>query len=158
MEKQRLAHLLRGAAALEQVLDRRQRRVGQRDQEVGADEDVELGRVEPPDRLVEHREVQDDEQVLGVLVDLRPLVARQDVLVVERVEVEVLLEPGAVDRRRALDVDPAQTVVLDDLDVGLGGRRWSALPSARARAERLRRGLGRLGIASERVVQRGHLR
>ena len=100
----------RGAAALEQVLDRRERLVRQRDEEVGADEDVELGGVEPPDRLVEAREVQDDEQVVVVLVDLRALVARGDVLVVERVEVEVLLEPGAVDRARALDVDPAQAV------------------------------------------------
>src|SRR5687767_15424181 len=46
----------------------------------------------PPDRLVVHREVEHDEEVLGVLVDLRALVARGDVLVVERVEVEVLLE------------------------------------------------------------------
>jgi hypothetical protein len=52
--------------------------------------------------------VQDDEQVVVVFVDLRALVAREDVLVVERVELEVLLEPGAVDRPGALDVDPAQ--------------------------------------------------
>ena len=78
---------------------------------VGADEDVELGRVEPADLLVVAREVQDDEQVVVVLVHLRALVARVDVLVVERVEVEVLLEPGAVDLARALDVDPAQAAV-----------------------------------------------
>ena len=72
-----------------------------------------------PDRLVEHREVQDDEEVVVVLVDLRALVARGDVLVVEGVELEVLLEPGAVDRAGPLDVDPAQPVGLDDLDVGL---------------------------------------
>ena len=106
---------------------------GQRDQEVGPDEDVELGRVEAPDRLVEDREVQDDEQVVVVLVDLRPLVARADVLVVERVEVEVLLEPGPVDRRGALDVDPAQAAVLDDLDARLVGAR-------RARCRRPARG------------------
>src|ERR671914_1852861 len=108
LREQRLAHLLGGAAALEQVLDRRQRRVRQRDQVVGPDEHVELARVEPPDRLVEHREVENDEQVVGVLVDLRPLVARQDVLVVERVELEVLLEPRLVEWARTLDVDPAQ--------------------------------------------------
>jgi hypothetical protein len=34
-------------------------------------------------------------------------------------ELEVLLEPGLVDGGRPLDVDPAQAVVLDDLDVGL---------------------------------------
>src|SRR2546423_727897 len=39
---------------------------------------------------------------------------------------------------------------------GSAGACWRALPSARARAERLSRGLGRLGIVSERVVQRGH--
>ena len=119
LENSSLAHLLVGAAALEQVLDRLQRHVRQRDEEVGPDEHVELARVQPPDLLVEHREVQDDEQVVVVLVDLRPLVARQDVLVVERVELEVLLEPGAVERAGALDVDPAQAAVLDDLYVRL---------------------------------------
>ena len=122
LREELLAHLLVRAAALEQVLDRGDGRVRQRDQEVRPDEDVELGRVQAADRLVEHREVQDDEQVVVVLVDLRALVAREDVLVVERVEVEVLLEPGAVDRPRALDVQPAQAFELDDLDVGLGGR------------------------------------
>jgi hypothetical protein len=105
-----------GATALEQVLDRRDRRVRQRDQEVGPDEDVELGRVQPADGLVEDREVQDDEQVVLVLVDLRALVAREDVLVVERVELEALLQPRAVDLARALDVDPAEAGGLDDLD------------------------------------------
>src|SRR5262245_40339215 len=40
---------------------------------------------------------------------------------------------------------------------GSWGACWSALPSARARAERRSLGLGRLGIASKRVVQRGHI-
>ena len=111
-----LAQLLVRPAALEQVLDRLQRLVGQRDQVVRADEEVELGGVEPGDRLVVAREVQDDEQVVVVLVDLRALVAREDVLVVERVELEALLEPGAVDLARALDVDPAEAGGLDDLD------------------------------------------
>ena len=79
----------------------------------GPDEEVELARVQPPDLLVEDREVQDDEQVVGVLVDLRPLVARHDVLEVERVEVEVLGEPGALEHRRLLDVQPAQAGVGD---------------------------------------------
>ena len=73
-----------------------------------------------PTRLVEDREVQDDEEVVVVLVDLRALVAREDVLVVERVELEVLLEPGALGGAGALDVDPAQAAPLDDLDLGLG--------------------------------------
>jgi hypothetical protein len=83
--------------------------------------------------------VQDDEEVVVVLVDLRALVAAVDVLVVERVEVEVLLQPRAVDRARALDVDPAQLAAvlrreLDDLDVGtLGLRRACDDPAARPR-------------------------
>ena len=96
-----LADLLVGAAALEQVLDRLQRLVRQRDDEVGADEQVQLARVQAPDLLVEDREVQDDEQVVRVLVDLRPLVAGHDVLEVERVEVEVLGQPGALEADRA---------------------------------------------------------
>jgi hypothetical protein len=34
-------------------------------------------------------------------------------------ELEVLLEPALLERTGALDVDPAQALVLDDLDVGL---------------------------------------
>ena len=106
--EQVLAQLVVGAAALEEVLERLDRLVGHRDEEVGADEDVDLGRVEAVDALVVDREVQDDEQVALVLVDLRALVAREDVLVVERVEVEVLFQPRAVGLPRALDVDPAR--------------------------------------------------
>ena len=94
-------------------------RFGQRDEEVGTHEDVQLGGVEAAHGLVEHREVQDDEEVLGVLVDLRALVARGHVLVVERMELEVLLEPRAVDRAGPLDVDPPQPMGLDGLYVGL---------------------------------------
>jgi hypothetical protein len=67
--------------------------------------------------------VENDEEVVVVLVDLRALVARADVLVVERVELEVLLEPGAVDRPGALDVDPAKAVALDGLYARLSLRR-----------------------------------
>jgi hypothetical protein len=50
------------------------------------------------------------------------------------VEVEVLLEPGAVDLPRALDVDPAQAVGLDDLDVrGVRLDRGRDAVAARAR-------------------------
>jgi hypothetical protein len=38
-------------------------------------------------------------------------------------ELEVLLEPGAVKRPGSLDVDPAKAVVLDYLDVGLSRSR-----------------------------------
>ncbi len=83
--------------------------------------------VQAADLLVEHREVEDDEEVVVVDVDLRALVARADVLVVERVELEVLLEPRLVDGPGTLDVDPAQAFALDDLYVrlsaGLSGVR-----------------------------------
>src|SRR5262249_55219309 len=62
------------------------------------------------------REVQDDEQVVVVDVDLRTLVAGEDVLEVEGVEVEVLLEPASLEVSRPLDVDPAQAGRVDLLD------------------------------------------
>src|SRR3954469_8924656 len=117
--EQRLPQRLVGPAALEQVLERLQALVGDRDQVVGADEHVDLGGVEPADHLVVAREVENDEQVVVVLVDLRALVAREHVLVVERMEVEVLLQPRLVGAARALDVDPAEARGLDDLDVWL---------------------------------------
>jgi hypothetical protein len=133
--EQGLAQLLVRPQALEQVLDRLQRLVGDRDQVVGPDEDVDLGCVQASDRAVVAREVQDDEEVVVVLVDLGPLVARADVLVVERMEVVALGEPGEVDLPRALDVDPAKAGCLDDLDarlVALGGE----LSAGRARTRR----------------------
>src|SRR4051794_31629451 len=128
--EQLLAQVLARAAALEEVLERLDGLVGQRDDVVGPDEDVELGRVQAPDRLVVGREVQDYEQVVVVLVDLGALVAAEDVLVVERVEVEVLFQPGAVCGPGALDVDPAQRLAvaggeLDDLDVGTLRLGWT---------------------------------
>src|SRR4051794_1795924 len=129
-----LAQLLVGAAALEQVLDRLQGLVRERDEEVGADEEVELGCVQPRHRLVVAREVQDDEEVVVVLVDLRALVAREHVLVVEGMELEALLEPRAVGRPRALDVVPAEAGGLDDLDARLLALRCARRLEAAARA------------------------
>jgi hypothetical protein len=59
--------------------------------------------------------VQDDEQVVRVFVQLRPLVARHDVLDVEGVKVEVLGEPGTFETRRLLDLQPAQIAVGEGL-------------------------------------------
>ena len=144
--EQALAQLLARPHAVEQVGDRLQVLVGQRDQVVGADEDVDLGGVQARDGLVVAREVQHDEHVVVVLVDLRALVAREDVLVVERVEVEALLEPGLVGRPRALDVDPAQPRRLDDLGAGLLAlRRGRDRLRARARAATTDPGLGQVG-------------
>ncbi len=61
--------------------------------------------------------MQHDEDVVVVLVELRALVAREDVLVVERVEIEVLFQPIPVGRARRFDVDPADARRLDDLGV-----------------------------------------
>src|SRR5207244_2065756 len=73
-------------AAAEEARDRQQLDRRQRDQVVGPDEDVELGGIQALDRAVVDREVQDAEEValVGVVVDLRALALRHDVLDVER--------------------------------------------------------------------------
>ena len=153
----RLAEVLLLAVALEHRRQRRERDVRQRDQVVGAHEQVELGGQDPAGLLLEQRELEDDEDVVVVLVELGAVVARVDVLVVERVEVEVRLEPVAVGRPRRLDVDPADAGRLDDVGRGDIGRRrsrrsgsWAAAAGSRAAAA------GRRGSArrhrSRRVV------
>ena len=84
----------------------------------GPDEEVELAGAEPAGGGIEDGEVEDDEEVVVVDVDLRPLVAREHVLEVEGVELEVLLQPLALERARPLDVDPAQAGGVDLLDSG----------------------------------------
>src|SRR5207253_11329201 len=96
------------------------------------DEEVELRRVQALDRLVVDGEVEDDEQVavLGVLVDLRPLAPREDVLDVERVPAVALgQEPRFLGRRR-VEMNPGQPVraLLGDPRL----RRWKSLPCGRA--------------------------
>jgi hypothetical protein len=59
--------------------------------------------------------MQDDEDVVVVLVELRAVVARVDVLVVEGLELEVGLQPVPIGGPRRLDLDPADTGRLDDL-------------------------------------------
>ena len=86
------SQLLVALAAAEEPRDGKELDVRERDQEVRAEEDVELGRVQPLDALVVDREVEDDEEVARVLVDLRPLALREDVLDVELVEAEALGE------------------------------------------------------------------
>ena len=75
----------------------------ERDEVVGADEDVELGGVQALDRPVVDREVEDGEEValVGVVVDLRPLALRHDVLDVERMPAEALGELLRALERRA---------------------------------------------------------
>jgi len=96
--------------------------------------------------------VQDDEQVVVVDVDLRPLVAREDVLEVEGVELEVLFQPGALERASLLDVDPAQAICSTR---GACGSACGAASSWSRRAARRSLGFGRFGIArADRLV--GH--
>src|SRR5205085_6886916 len=95
-------------AAAEQPRNREELDVRDRHEVVRPEEDVELGGVQPLDRLVVAREVEDREEVVGVVVDLRPLAAREDVLTVERMPIEPLGELAddvAVD---GLQVDPAE--------------------------------------------------
>ena len=91
-------------------VDREQLDVRERDEEVGAEEEVELGRVQPLDRLVVAGEVEHAEEVLGVLVDLRPLALREDVLEVERVPAEALGELVRLVGVGRVEVDPGQAV------------------------------------------------
>ncbi len=94
---------------LEHRGERRQVLVGQGDQEVRPHEDVHLRREQAVLRLVEHREVENDEQVVIVGVQLGALVARRDVLDGERVEAELPLQPLAIRLTRVLEVQPADT-------------------------------------------------
>ena len=106
--------------APEEVGDREELGVGERDQEVLAQEDVELGGVQAADALVVEGEVQDDEEVLGVLVDLRPLPLGEHVLDVELVEAEALGEKRDLERAGPLGVDSGQPVSGELGDARLG--------------------------------------
>ena len=85
-----VAKLLILLQAREQARDRQQLDVRDRDQVVGADEEVELAGVQALDVLVVRREVEDAEEVavVDVVVDLRALPLREDVLDVERMPPE----------------------------------------------------------------------
>ena len=103
--------------------------VRERDQESWPDEDVELGRVQPPDGLVVEREVEDDEEVLRVLVDLRPLALREDVLDVELVEAEALGEDRGL-LRVGVGEDPGEAVAESSRMRGSGRAATSPGPGA----------------------------
>jgi hypothetical protein len=91
--------------------------------------------------------VEDPEEVLGVLVDLRPLALREDVLEVERMPAEALREPGRLVGGGRVEVNPGQP------SVGELGRRGSADRTASAAARgRCRLMRGRLGTGTEGVV------
>src|SRR6185436_11863731 len=92
----------------EETSHRQQLDGGERDEVVSAEENVELGCVQALDRLVVDGEVEDGEEVLGVLVDLRPLPLREDVLDVERVPPEPVGERVRGVRAGAIEVNPGQ--------------------------------------------------
>ncbi len=100
-----------------------------------ADEDVELGGVQALDGLVVDREVEDAEEVLGVLVDLRPLALREDVLEVERVPAEALGQGGRFLRAGIVEVDPGQAVRVELGNAPL--RACAGVPRLRARSRAL---------------------
>jgi len=98
---------------VEQPPDRQQVDIRDRDEIVGAEEKVELAGVQALNVLVVGGEVEDAEEVavIDVVVDLRPLPLRQDVLDVEWMPAEPLAE--AVDRLgidRRLEMDPGKAV------------------------------------------------
>ena len=124
LREELLTERLVALAAREQARDRKELAVRDRDEVVRAEEDVELGRVEPLDRLVVRGEVEDDEEVavLVVVIDLRPLPRRDDVLDVERVPAEALGELGCRLHVGRDDVDPGETASGELADGRLGPR------------------------------------
>ena len=150
-----LAQVVLLAIPLEHRRQRWQRHVRQRDDVIGTHEQVELGSQDARAVLVEEWEVQHDEDVVVVLVELRALVAREDVLVVERVEIEVLLQPVAVRGAGRFDVDPADGGRLDDLRIrhhlGHDDVRLGAGTTARARQRTRERQVGHGGMVRHGV-------
>ena len=100
-----------------------------------ADEDVELGGVQALNSLVVDREVQDPEEVFGVLVDLRSLALRKDVLQIERVPAEALGEGGRFLMAGIVEVNPGQAVRVELCNPRL--RACGGVPRLRARSRAL---------------------
>ena len=100
-----------------------------------ADEDVELGGVQALDGLVVDREVQDAEEVFGVLVDFRPLALRENVLEVERVPAEPLGKGGRFLLAGIVEVNPGQAVRVELCNAPL--RACGGVPRLRARSRAL---------------------
>ena len=99
--------------AVEEPRDREQLDVRDRDEVVGAEEKIELTGVQALDVLVVRGKVQDAEEVaiVEVVVDLRPLALREDVLDVEWVPAEALAQ--CIDRLGIdgwVEVDPGEAV------------------------------------------------
>ena len=111
LSEQLLAKLLVVGAAQEEARDGQQLDRRQRDQVVRAEEEVELGRIQALDGLVVDGEVEDGEEIVRVVVDLRALALREDVLDVERMPAEALRERRRLLRVGSVEMDPGQAVV-----------------------------------------------
>jgi hypothetical protein len=133
LAEQLVAQLLVLLATVEEARHGEQFDVRQRDQPSVADEDVELGCVQPLDRLVVDREVEDGEEVVRVLVDLRALTAREDVLEIERVPAVALGQLRGLLERGRVEVDPGQAVCFELLEARL--RPCVEVPRRRARPQ-----------------------
>ena len=148
LREELLAELVVLLAAREEARHRQQLDRRQRDEVAVADEEVELGRVQPLDRLVVDREVEDAEQVVRVLVHLRPLPPREHVLEVEWVPAEAFGEQRRLLERRRVEVDPGQAVGVELCRRG-SGRAWTSPACERGRVRLMR---GRLGTGTEGIV------
>ena len=113
------ALFLVGLKAAEDVADRLERDVRDRDEKVGPDEGIHFGGKQATRLLVVPREVEHHKDVVGVLVDLRSLSARADILKIELVEGELLLKPGDLSGAGGLQLDPAQSTRLEHADARL---------------------------------------
>ena len=150
LREELVAQLLVLVAAVEEPRHRQQLDGRQRDEVAVPDEDVELGRVQPLDGLVVDGEVEDAEEVVRVLVDLRPLALREHVLEVERVPAEALGE-----RRRLLASSArrggSRSGRVRSSSARRGSGRAATSPACARGLGRLMR--GRLGTGTEGVVE-----
>jgi hypothetical protein len=140
LREELLAEVLVGLAAHEQVRHRMELDVRQRDEVVVPEEDVELGRVQALDGLVVERKVEDDEEVLRVVVDLRSLPLREHVLDVEGMPAKALGQRGRMSLVGRLEVDPGKAAGLElsglgtrDDDLARGGAEPGPLQAWQAR-------------------------
>jgi hypothetical protein len=124
-------------AAAEKVRHRQELGVRECDQEVGADEDVQLGGVQPLDALVIEGKVENDEEIALVLVHLGTLPLGEHVFDVELVEAKTVGKQGRLERSRLVDVDPGEAVSgelgdarLDPLGEIPGGSPGPSTPDA----------------------------
>ena len=95
----------------EEGLQRLEPAIVHHDQEVGANEEIDLaGRTDAP-LVVEYGEMHHDEEIVLVLVDFGALALAQHVVEVQRVKAEPAPQHIDVLRRRVFDVHPGYVVI-----------------------------------------------